>query len=303
MRVLELFSGIGGVAAAVAGRAEVVAAIDHDEHAALTYRHAWPGHPQHRWNLASVKPERLAALGADLWWASPPCQPFTVRGRARDLDDPRCQPLLRVLDALAVARPAAFALENVPGFAGSRAHAAVRSAARGLGYHLHEAEWCPSTLGLANRRRRFYLLATRDPVPAPVPRPVAARRLPEVLDPDPDPALDADPELLRRYAGNLALVDADDREAVTHCFTGAYGRSPVYCGSWLRQGERIRRFSPAEILRLLGFPEGFALPPGLPADKRYKLVGNSVSVPVVRAWLGPLLDDHVDEVEQQPVEG
>ena len=38
-----------------------------------------------------ARAEELAAFGADLWWLSPPCQPYSVRGRGRDLDDPRAR--------------------------------------------------------------------------------------------------------------------------------------------------------------------------------------------------------------------
>ena len=51
---------------------------------------------------------------------------------------------------------------------------------------------------------------------------------------------------------------------------------------------RVRRFSPQEILRLHGFPDGFELAPGLDRVKQYKLVGNSLSVPVVRVLLNAL---------------
>lgn len=269
----------------------MVLAVDTDEHAARTYalNHgpatldgAPLASPVRRWNLASVRPAQVD-VGADLWWASPPCQPFTVRGRSRDVDDPRCAAFLRVLELLDAVRPPAFAMENVPGFAGSIAHARLRAVLARAGYAVAEAEWCPSALGLRNVRRRFYLSASRSGVELALPAPAPSPPLRALLDADADPSLDAPPEVLARYAGALPLVDADDPDAVTHCFTGAYGRSPVYSGSWLVDRGRVRRFSPREILRLLGFPETFRLPEDLPRQKAWGLVGNSLSVPVVRA--------------------
>lgn len=286
-RVLELFAGIGGVAEALRGTdATVVGAIDHDEASHRTYvaNHA---HPAVRLNLATVRFDRLAAYEADAWWMSPPCQPFTVRGRRRDIDDPRCAALLRLIEAIGVLRPRFVGLENVPGFAGSVAHTRLVAMLRAHDYAIVQGDQCPSDWGIANERRRFYLRAEHEGLDAPLVDPRSVTRpLATVLDEMPDEALFVPEGIADRYAQGLAVVDAHDPDAVAHCFTSAYGRSWVYSGSYLRDRGRIRRFSPGEILRLLGFRPGFALwPPAL--DKRFKLVGNTVSVDVVRAILAP----------------
>ena len=66
MPVLELYAGIGGVAAS---GVPVVAAIDQDVYAHAVYTANFE-HPAHRLNLVSVKPDRLRAFGADVWWMS-----------------------------------------------------------------------------------------------------------------------------------------------------------------------------------------------------------------------------------------
>ncbi len=287
MRWLELFSGIGGAAQALPPGA-VWRAIDHDEEAHCVYVANHGDHALRR-NLDSVKAELLE--GADAWWLSPPCQPYTVRGKGRDVDDPRARSLLHLLELLergAVAPPRRLAMENVPGFPGSRGHARVRSVLRGLGYQVREVDLCPSELGVPMVRRRWYLLADREAEVPEVPRALRPRPLAVHLRADVDrsthPELFASSELLERYGSNLPEVDARDPAAVTHCFTGAYGKSPVYSGSWLRTDEGLRRLLPEEIARLMGFPEGFALPVEKRA-KAYKLVGNALSVDAVRALL------------------
>jgi site-specific DNA-cytosine methylase len=72
---------------------------------------------------------------------------------------------------------------------------------------------------------------------------------------------------------------------VAACFTAAYGRSPVYCGSYLRDGERLRRFAPEEIAALHGFPATFRFADGLSSRRRYAQVGHSLAVPCVRELL------------------
>jgi len=286
VRVLELFCGIGGVSAAIAeSSATVVGAIDISEPATKVFAANFP-HPVQVLTIESLSPADLASYRADLWWLSPPCQPYTQRGKGHDIEDPRAASLLHLIGCLPMVRPARLALENVPGFAASRAHAHLKKTLIKAGYEVVEAHLCPSALGLPNRRGRFYLLASREGI-----GPITETRSPRAplasfLDPEPDPALAVDSDLVDRYEGALDIVDADDPEALTSCFTSAYGRSPVRSGSYLRTTEGLRRFSPGEILRLLGFPATFELPDTVDRELGWRLVGNSVSLPPVRAVLG-----------------
>ncbi|MGB7492357.1 MAG: DNA cytosine methyltransferase, partial [Thermoanaerobaculia bacterium] len=56
----------------------------------------------------------------------------------------------------------------------------------------------------------------------------------------------------------------------------------------LRTASGLRRFSPMENLRLLGFPPDFRLPPTLSVQVAWRLVGNSLSVPAVRCVLSAI---------------
>ena len=97
LTALELFCGIGGFAAAVAGsRIRVVAALDQSPMALAVYRLNFPGHAAIQTDLERITVAELARFGADLWWLSPPCQPYSVRGRGRDLDDPRARSLSHI---------------------------------------------------------------------------------------------------------------------------------------------------------------------------------------------------------------
>lgn len=297
LRVLELFCGLGGVAAALGDGAEVVGAVDVDRRALGVYAANHAGRTVVR-NLDTVAPADLAGFEADLWTMSPPCQPYTRRGHGRDLDDPRARGFLAVVAAFETLRPPWLFLENVPGFAGSRAHRRLAEVLSAAGYRWHERLLCPSELGMPNRRRRFYLVAGRGDVPLAEPmvpaQPPPRRPLAGFLDPAPAAELAVPPELARRYRHALDVVHAGDPQAVTACFTSAYGRSPVRSGSYLAlapPGEAtddpppLRRFSPGEILRLLGFPATFRLPPDLPRHAAWHLAGNSLSLPAVRALL------------------
>lgn len=74
--ILELYCGIGGVAAvlrdaAVGDAAQIVAAVDVDADCLEVYRHNFP-HPVVRASVESLTTRRFRAWDADLWWLSPP---------------------------------------------------------------------------------------------------------------------------------------------------------------------------------------------------------------------------------------
>lgn len=280
VRVLELFCGIGGCAAALPSAATVVAALDIHARSVQIYRENFP-HPAAVRTLESLPLAELQAFAADLWWLSPPCQPYTVRGRQQDAADPRAAALLSLLPKIAAVRPPALALENVPGFADSECRRRLLATLTAADYHVQETILCPTEFGIPNRRRRYYLVASQSPPRAWSPPKRIGKPLANYLDAAEPAGCEVAPQTLAAYAAAIDVVDADDPAAVTACFTAAYGKSPIRSGSYLRLGERVRRFSPREILRLMGFPDGYRLPE-LPPRKLWPLVGDTLAVDVVR---------------------
>jgi DNA (cytosine-5)-methyltransferase 1 len=287
LRILELFAGIGGCAAAMDGAVEVVAAVDISRKALAVYARNFP-HCTAARAIDTISAAEFADWEADLWWLSPPCQPYTSRGLRQDLDDPRAAGLVNVVQSLSVARPRYLALENVPGFESSRSRAMLLDALHASGYSVRERVLCPSDLGVPNRRRRYFLVAARDRQLPQRWMPSVYRReftVADILDAAATGELDVPQELLQAYADAVHVVDARDPLAVSHCFTAAYGKSIVHSGSYVKVEGAVRRFSPAEILRLLGFPRSFQLPAGPSAKSLWPLVGNSLSLPAVRCVL------------------
>jgi DNA (cytosine-5)-methyltransferase 1 len=77
---------------------------------------------------------------------------------------------------------------------------------------------------------------------------------------------------------------------------GTTGSGVNGAGPTLMQGMRVRRLTPIECERLQGFPDNYTRIPyrGKDADKcpdgpRYKALGNSMAVPVMR-WIGRQID-------------
>ncbi len=280
MRVLELFSGLGGWHCALRHRGSVLAAYDVSEAANATYVLNHGLEPKAR-ELATLPMEELASLGADTWLMSPPCQPFCRMGNHRDLEDRRSRAFHHLVECFKQAPPEQLVLENVNGFLGSDAHALLSAAIRSHGMHHLELQACPSRFGLPNLRPRVFVVASRKPLERlPMPS-LPARALADFLDAIEDEALYLRAETHTRHYQGLDLVEAGDRRSA--CFIGGYGRRFVGSGSFLKTERGVRRFSPFEVARLLGLPEGFRFPEALSLEARYRLLGNGLSIPVA-AW-------------------
>lgn len=300
MRAIELFCGIGGFAVAAGERCEIVAAVDINRDALAVYDHNF-SHTTFTREIESLPTDWLAQWDADLWWMSPPCQPYTRRGLQRDLNDNRTASLLAVVDRICELKPTYIALENVPEFANSQALAHFNNRLTDAGYSFRQMTLCPTDWGSPMRRRRFYLIASRGKIaeakidtslpPTGDKWTNASQTLSNFLDRETDPQLTVDPAILAKYSAAIDIVDAAAPSAVCNCFTSAYGRSPVRSGSLLRSGDLVRRFSPAEIVRLLGFPPTFHIPDSIPLARQWSLVGNSLAVDAVArvlSWIPSL---------------
>ena len=86
----------------------------------------------------------------------------------------------------------------------------------------------------------------------------------------------------------------------TDCLYSAYGtkwngNAAAYNGSlYVVQDNRIRRISPLEGERLMGFPDDYTNLEGAKRTSRYQAIGNSWAVPVIR-WIGERMLHYGDE--------
>ena len=154
MRVLDLFAGCGGASlGATRAGAVLVGAAEWDPSACETHRQALPGCPVFEGDVRELDPP-----AADVWWASPPCQPDSNMGRRRREQDHRDGwPL--VFDALdrAKARPRWVLTEGVLGLR-QRAPsllAELRRRFAWVGWRVEDA----SDYGVAQRRQRVIFAA------------------------------------------------------------------------------------------------------------------------------------------------
>ncbi len=265
----------------------VVAAFDQSQAANAVYEHNWGLKPRSR-NLDNIDPGEIPP--ADIWWLSPPCKPFTVRGNRKDSKDRRATSFLHLISLVPSCTPDYIFVENVLGFQGSGVHYCLTQTLLRTGYYVGELVLCPTAFGIPMRRPRCFIAAGRRPFDRQAPDPPAgpARSLREFLDETGYPAeLVLPPETLTRYGAGFHILDPKAADARAICFTSGYWRCHRASGSLLALTDgSVRRFSPEEIVRLLGFSDGFSFPAELDLATRLRLAGNSVDVRSIGHLLG-----------------
>lgn len=292
LRALEFYSGIGAFAqaASLAG-IEVVAAFDQSQWANLTYQANY-GHKPCQRNLDSIPATGIPQ--GDLWWMSPPCTPFSRRGKQKDEADNRARSFLHLIDMISEKTPRYILIENVQGFVGSKVHTLLLNKLTAAGYATLQLGLCPTMFGVPMLRPRIFVVASQDGLIAPIESIAAPSRsegqpLAKYLF-EPGSAFDCTPEILTRYAPVLNIVDPSVPDSYLICFTSGYHRCRQASGSLISTGAGQARFvSPDEILGLLGFNQDFHIPDEIPLEVAYRLVGNSVDVRAIAYLLKEVL--------------
>ena len=270
---------------------------------------------------------------ADLWLMSPPCQPFTRGGKGLDHEDSRSTGLLhliKVLDRMEK-KPRYVFLENVLNFETSECHRLLTECLSKNGYRIDEYLLTPQDplINIPNTRLRFYLAAERvsdrvdyvqriyksfaerleQPEPA-----VISRSIKEFLEEDVDWEDYLVPEKLVKGFKEFRFDVVSPGDTTSSTFTRAYGSSYIIgTGSFLQPADKdscsqfdimdpnellsrkVRYFTPTEIARLHGFPDDFSFPSDVSRLHRYRLLGNSLNVPVVAMVLRNLLHKTINQ--------
>uniref|UniRef100_H0YST6 tRNA (cytosine(38)-C(5))-methyltransferase n=1 Tax=Taeniopygia guttata TaxID=59729 RepID=H0YST6_TAEGU len=164
LRVLELYSGIGGMHQALresCRHAEVVAAVDVNTLANAVYKHNFPSTPLWAKTIEGITLKEFDRLSFDMILLSPPCQPFTRTGLQGDVSDPRSKSFLYILDILPRLQklPKYLLLENVKGFESSSARNELLQTLATCGFKYQEFLLSPTCLGIPNSRLRYFLIA------------------------------------------------------------------------------------------------------------------------------------------------
>lgn len=256
----------------------------------------------------ALKEERISA--PDLICGGTPCQAFSLAGRKKGLGDERGNLTLKFVDIIEAndeirnkkgLSPCTVFWENVEGVLTDKTNAfgCLLSELAGFSEVIEMSKW-PSAgvikgpkrniawrvldskyFGLPQQRRRLYVLAGGKSLN---PENILFEKHISDFEEYPTSSLVFEKE------GHKFQVFRE----YSDCLYSAYGtkwngNAAAYNGSlFVVQDEKIRRLSPIECERLMGFPDNYTNIRGAKKTNRYQAIGNSWAVPVVH-WIGKRL--------------
>jgi DNA-cytosine methyltransferase len=220
----------------------------------------------------------------DLLVAGTPCQSFSVAGRRFGLDDPRGNVTLEWLRLIRAMRDAGrpprwLVWENVPGVLsidGGRTFGTILGTLAKLGYGFAYRVLHAASFGVPLRRRRVFLVGHSSGSPV---SPQA------VLGVSPDGRRYRRPRQIRNpCVFNLRGRSEGSQPEFGHLISlrAAAGGSS---NSYIVQDGVVRRLTPLEKERVMGFPNNYTAIPGAHNSQRSHAIGNSFPVPILY-WIG-----------------
>lgn len=319
VKAIDLFAGIGGIRLgfeqAYGDQIETVFASEWDEWAARTYQENFGDEPAVAGDITKIDAADIPEF--DICLAGFPCQAFSAAGQHKGFDDDYKGQSRGTLFAEVVRicdhhKPKVIFCENVKGLVRHRrghTFKVICGAFEEIGYKVWTKVLNSKDFGVPQNRERIYIVCIREGIaPDDFEFPESAgepRTIRDILDPDPIPS--------KYYLSNRYLQVLRDHKARHEAAGHGFGyvvrdlddvAGAIVCGGMGRERnlivderphsmkpttnikggineEAIRKMTPREWARLQGFPEDFAL---TEADTHlYKQLGNSVSVPVIRA--------------------
>jgi len=307
MRTLDLFCGGGGSGwGASAAGAEIVCGVDGWEIAARTYQANFPGARALHVTLdeestSTTLGEELGNI--DLILASPECTNHTCAKGSAPRDETSKRTARYILSFARELSPRWMVLENVIQMRSWDGYDLLISELGHFGYHVRSQVLDSADFGVAQTRRRLFLLCDRNRMPDEVVTPksgfVPART---VLDPagtwnsrplyTPNRAVDT---LARAERAIAALGRREPFLIVYYGSDGSGGWQPLDrplrtlttldrfgLVTWDDDTPLLRMLQVPELQRAMGFDRSFALNHGSRRDK-VRLLGNGVCPPVMEA--------------------
>lgn len=298
LRTMDLFAGVGGIRIGFEQNGfTTVFSNDFDPKTAFTYDLNFVKSPMTVADIRELDADTLP--NADFLLGGFPCQPFSIAGYRKGLEDSRGNLFLDIARIIKAKKPAGFLLENVKnlkGHDGGNTFRVITETLEALGYHVKSKVMNSMEYGnVPQNRERIYIVGFRDKVkidrfefPSPI---KLSRNITDVLETNVDqkyyyegkPLYDRLKNDVREqgkvYQWRRQYV-RENKKGVSPTLTANMGTGghnvPI-----IFDGKGIRKLTPRECFRLQGFPDSYKLPTNLTDSALYKQAGNSVSVPVL----------------------
>ena len=316
---IDLFAGIGGIRLgfdqAFDNSIETVFVSEWDEFAQKTYKANFHDDLEIAGDITKIDEKNSPDF--DICLAGFPCQAFSLAGQRKGFDDDykgmsRGTLFFDVTRICSEHKPKVIFCENVKGLTihdKGRTFKVIVNTLREIGYTVFYKVLNSKDFGVPQNRERIYIVAFRNDIaPGEFIFPASTddtKRIKDILEEKPVSARyylsDCYLETLKRHKarheakGNgfgYEVRSLDDIAGAIVC--GGMGRernlivdkrqtdlTPVTHIKGKINEEGIRKMTPREWARLQGFPDNYTLP--LADVHLYKQLGNSVTVPVIKA--------------------
>lgn len=300
-KFIDLFSGIGGFHLALTSYgAKCVFASEINESAANVYFDNFKMRPQG--DIRKIKTKKIPKH--DIICAGFPCQPFSISGNQNGFKDENGKLFFQIIRIAKYHKPKMILLENVTNLFthnGGKTIETVEERLEKIGYSVYREVLCATNFSVPQARKRAYIIAFRDDLNiVKFDFPTKKGKLKIVKDILEDNVGD-NYTITCPYNINLEK-EKNIGKAKGLLRIGSVGKG--------RQGERIysikgqgitlsaqgggiggktgmyyidnsvRKLTPRECARMMGFPEKFKLSPS--TSESYKQFGNSVVVNVIQ---------------------
>ena len=319
IRIVDLFAGVGGIRLGFAQAAkefgittDCVFSCEIDDWACKTYRKNFPNDTHDpKCDITAVDAKAIPDF--DVLLAGFPCQAFSIAGKRGGFEDTRGTLFFDVARIIKEKQPKVFLLENVKGLTNHRSgktlQVILNTLREDLGYTVFYKVLNAKEYGVAQLRERIYIVGFKNGGKGfdyPLPLPQEERKV--IRDIIEEKPVDARYYLSTSYLAALKAHKAR-HQALGHGF-GYEVRDldevagTIVCGGMGKERnlivdtrqtdftvrthikgeynkEGLRKMTPLEWERLQGFPDNWTA--GIADVHRYKQMGNSVAVPVIKA--------------------
>ena len=296
---IDLFCGIGGFRLALESLgAKCVFSCDTDRQARKTYQANFGEEPEG--DITTIAADSIPDF--NILCGGFPCQPFSIAGKQRGFKDTRGTLFFEIARIIKAKQPKVVFLENVANLArhdDGNTLKVILDTLKRLGYDVHYQILNAAHYGVPQIRKRIYFVCFRKDLqvdfsfPEPTFEDVAVE---DYLEENVDETYYLDINSITFYKPDTTVRQLDTyRMGYIKSISqgrrvyGVKGCAPTFVVSargpagsteaYYING-RVRRLTPYEVKRIMGFPDDFIFP--VKKGRIYQQLGNSVAVPVVR---------------------